>query len=273
MSLSVSVPRYRIFIDESGDHGFKNLNDDSPPGQRYFCLTGCVFKLSKQYQNAVDKIIALKKKYWPNDFEPIILHTDDIKKASGKFSILRNPETRKEFDKDLLEILSEMQFTIICVVLDKLAQKNKYTTCYDPYNFSLEVMLERYCGYLKNVVRSQGDVMCEARNPNLDKKVKKRYIEIFRKGNDKRPKEFFQGSLTSDQIKIKPKIKNIAGLQISDMVGYPIKQKILFEKNRAVNYLGTFNEKIYHAINDKLNRQIYKNQISGYGEIFLDFHS
>lgn len=271
MSQQVSVPQYRIFIDESGDHGLKNLKDDSEPGQRYFCLTGCILKLPEEYQNAVDKIITLKKKYWPNDFESIILHRDEIKRASGEFSLFRNPAIRKEFDVDLLQFLSNIQFTVICAVLDKLAQKNKYKTCYDPYNFSLEVMLERYCGYLKNVVHSQGDVMCEARNPNFDKEVKKKYTEIFQKGNDKWPKEFFQGSLTSSQIKIKPKVKNIAGLQIPDMVGYSIKQKILFENNRVTNYLGTFNERIYHAVNDKINRQIYTDKISGYGEIFLDF--
>ena len=271
MSQQVPVPQYRIFIDESGDHGLKNLKDDSEPGQRYFCLTGCILKIPEEYQNAVAKIITLKKKYWPNDFESIILHTDELKRASGNFSLFRNPGIRKEFDADLLQLLSDIQFTIICVVLDKLAQKNKYKTCYDSYNFSLEVMLERYCGYLKNVVCSQGDVMCEARNPNFDKEVEKKYTEIFQKGNNLHPKEFFQESLTSSQIKIKPKIKNIAGLQIADMVGYPIKQKILFEKNRVMNYLGTFNEKIYRAVNDKINRQIYKNKISGYGEIFLDF--
>ncbi len=271
MSQQVSVPQYRIFIDESGDHGFKNLKDDSEPGQRYFCLTGCILKLPEEYQNAVDKIITLKKNYWPNDFESIILHTAELKRASGKFLLFRDPAIRKKFDAELLQILSEIKFTIICVVLDKLAQKNKYKICYDPYNFSLEVMLERYCGYLKNVVRSQGDVMCEARDSTLGEEVKKKYTEIFRKGNNNWPKDFFQRSLTSSQIKIKPKVKNIAGLQIPDMVGYPIKQKILFENNRVTNYLGTFNEKIYHAVNDKINRQIYTDKISGYGEIFLNF--
>lgn len=62
----------------------------------------------------------------------------------------------------------------------------------------------------------------------------------------------------------------IAGLQIADLLAYPLKEKLFFEKGiRKNNFLNTFNERVYQTVKDKYNRQFFTGRISGYGEVFI----
>ena len=81
-------------------------------------------------------------------------------------------------------------------------------------------------------------------------------------------KQFFQKVLTSREIKLKPKSSNIAGLQVADLLAYPVKQKILME-NKVISSLDDFNKEICGVINSKYNQHAYEGRISGYGWIFL----
>jgi hypothetical protein len=70
-------------------------------------------------------------------------------------------------------------------------------------------------------------------------------------------------TITSKELKIKPKSANIAGLQIADLLAYPLYKYALkfFEiKNESRE---TFNDRILEVIKPK----IYKNgnRIEGYG--------
>jgi hypothetical protein len=49
-----------------------------------------------------------------------------------------------------------------------------------------------------------------------------------------------------------------------------LKEKIFYEKNiRKTNFIGTFNEKVFNAVKDKYNKQLFTGRIKGYGEVFI----
>jgi hypothetical protein len=74
--------RYRLYIDESGDHVFK---DTGQIPHRYLCLMGCWFK-NPNYLQFHDDLEELKKKHFnqhPDD--PVIFHREDIINKRGVF--------------------------------------------------------------------------------------------------------------------------------------------------------------------------------------------
>ena len=81
---------------------------------------------------------------------------------------------------------------------------------------------------------------------------------------------FFQRRLTSKEIKIKPKSSNIPGLQIADLLAYPLREKLLYEKKiRSSNFIGNFSEVVYKAVSSKFRKHPQTGRTAGYGEIFL----
>lgn len=264
----IKVPKYRIYIDEAGDHTYRDLDYVS---HRYLALLGCVFERDNDYKKAAEGMKDIKKKYWPDQDpdRPIIFHREEMVNCKGYFKIFKDGNVRKKFDEDLINYLCGQTFIIINVVLDKKAHMNQYSRPTNPYEYCLKAMLERYCGLL-TFHGTFGDVLAESRGGKEDRQIKEVYQDIYTKGTDFRGKEFFQDTLTSREIKIKPKVADISGLQIADILAYPLKEKLFYEKKiRADNFIGNFNEKIYLAVKDKYNRHMFDGRIKGYGEVFI----
>lgn len=267
MSDLIFSPQSTLYLDESGDHRYDQLNDIS---SRYLCLLGVVFDIQNDYLECDSKLNELKNKYWPgrNPDNPVILHRADIIGKNGPFGILKDASIQKQFDEDLLRWLIDSKFTIINVTLDKKAHLNQYVSAAHPYNYCLHALLERYVFWLSER-NKKGDVIAESRGKE-DRSLKHAYIGIYRNGTSFRNgKDFFQKYLTSGEIKIKPKRANLTGLQVADLMAYPFREKILYEKKiRSTKFLGTYNEVIVTNLKAKL-RKSGSGIVSGYGEVFL----
>src|SRR3972149_1705406 len=108
--------RYRLYIDESGDHVYR-LMADSP--HRFLCLLGCWFR-NPDYLSFHQALEALKTKHFPHHpDEPVVLHREDMLNARKAFKVLRDEERRKAFDADLLEVIAAADFRVVAVVIDK----------------------------------------------------------------------------------------------------------------------------------------------------------
>jgi hypothetical protein len=131
-------------------------------------------------------------------------------------------------------------------------------------------MLERYCGFL-HFTNMKGDVLAEKRGGSEDKQLIEAYKNVYNNGTQFRSQGFFQGVLSSKELKIKSKILNIAGLQIADILAYPLKQEILIENKRIIDLPkeDIFGKRICDIVQSKYNRHIYEGRIYGYGKIFL----
>ncbi len=262
----VEEKRSRIYVDESGDHTYRNLQKQE---NRYLCLIGCIFK-REQYRVFVRKLEDFKQKHLPYDPDfPLILHRSDIINRRGCFGRLCDPTARKKFDSDLLNLIREADFKVIAVVIDKKNHVEKYKElAFHPYHYCLTAILERYCGLL-NFIGGLGDVLAESRGGSEDNQLKEAYRRVYNAGTQYQRPEFFQHVLSSKEAKLRSKRNNIAGLQLADNLAYPVKQSILLEYKKIPDPGNIFGKRICEAIKTKYNKHLYRGHIEGYGRIFI----
>lgn len=261
------MKRYRVYIDESGDHTYYELQDHA---KRYLGLTG-LFIESEYYRTAFQpEMERLKQKHFPhNPDEPVILHREDIMNRRGPFWRLRDAEKEQAFNGDLLQFVEAQDYRIITVVIDKKTHIARYgEAAYHPYHYCLAALLERYCGFL-NFYGAQGDVLAESRGGTEDRQLKEAHRAIYGAGTQWRGRDFFRGALTSSDIKLKQKSRNIAGLQLADLLAHPSKQEILIEERMIDDPGDNFGKRVSQCIRQKYNRQAFDGRIRGYGKILL----
>jgi len=256
--------RYRLHIDESGDHVFRHTDG---PGHRYLCLLGCFMRDDVYFSFHRDLGKFKQRHIAHSPDEPVILHREDIVNRRKCFWRLRDNDARRAFDSDLRALLARTDFRMIAVVIDKRAHQERYANPAHPYHLALGYMLQRYCGYLNHVNR-QGDVMAESRGGKEDRLLKDSYQWVYNRGVFMCKAGLFQSALTSRELKLKPKAANIAGLQLGDLLVHPVRQAILWEKQRIVEAPSRFARNLLEAVDGEFNRHLYDGRVWGYGKVF-----
>ncbi len=253
--------KLRIYIDEVGNNDLGNSANEI---HRFLCLTGVVFNLDYVKTTLTPDIESLKSKYFDNHpDEPIILHRKEILNKKYPFKVLTDPKVENEFNRAFLALLDKWEFKTITVLIDKLEHQRKYTTWrYDPYHYCMAVIFERFHLRLKEkgII---GDMMFESRGGKEDMRLKESYRRIFETGTDWIKPEDIDETITSKDLKIKPKSTNIAGLQVADLLAYPLYRYALKFFNLKEDNRETFNEKILEVIKPKIYRK--GNKLEGYG--------
>jgi hypothetical protein len=258
---------YRLYLDESGDHSYYSIEEEA---KRYLGLTGCIIEAEYYRTTFHPNLESLKRKHFPHDPDyPVILHRKEVIHRKGAFWRLRDNAKLHAFNQDLLEFFERERYVVITVVIDKKTHIERYgAAAFHPYNYCLAAMLERYCGFL-NFFNAHGDVLAESRGKREDKLLESAYTHIFETGTQWRGLDFFQNTLTTRNLKVKPKAANISGVQLADLLAYPSKQDILLENRRIDNIGDVFGRRVCRAIEQKYNRQIYQGRVEGYGKVFL----
>lgn len=176
------MSKQRLYVDEVGNPDLRSAED---PNHRFLSLTGVIFDLDYVAQNLYPEVEELKLKYFgshPDD--PIILHRKEIVNRRYPFHALKDKNVEGRFNVELLRLLSNWEYTVITVVIDKKEHRDLYTTWqYDPYHYCLAVMLERFIFFLEETV-DQGDVLAESRGGAEDMRLKKSYRLLYDKGTD-----------------------------------------------------------------------------------------
>ena len=192
--------RYRIYIDESGDHTYRSFGS---PGRRYLGLTGCIIDLGYYEASFRPELQALKQKHFPRDPDdpPVILHREEILRSKGCFWRLRDPANRNAFDQAILHFFAGQKYVVVTVAIDKKTHIERYgQAAFHPYHFCLAAMMERYCGFL-NFYSAEGDVMIETRHKKENRELQTAYDALLASGTSYRPGQFFSRVLTSKEIK------------------------------------------------------------------------
>ena len=258
--------RYRIYLDESGDHVFRETGDAA---HRYLCLLGCWFH-NPDYLKFHDAIEKFKSEYLPHHpDDPVILHRDDIINARKAFKNLRDVAVRTRFDDALLKIIAAAEFRVIAVVIDKAELRHAYgNAAAHPYHLGLGFLLQRFAGYLNHINRV-GDILGESRGGQEDRLLKESYSRLFERGIWMTRSEVFQSALTSSELKLKPKGANICGLQLADLLGHPVKQWALRRFGHTTEQLAPFAARLMEVIEGKFSRQLYDGRLDGYGVVLF----
>jgi hypothetical protein len=157
---------------------------------------------------------------------------------------------------------------VVAVVIDKFALVSSFgSAAAHPYHLGLGFMLQRFAGFLNHQNRC-GDVMAESRGATEDRLLKDSYTRVYERGAWMVPAQSFQRALTSRQLKLKPKSANIAGLQLADLLGHPVKQWVLRQRSLIDTPPTPFAEQLLNIAIPKLNRHLYRDQVEGYGIVF-----
>jgi hypothetical protein len=217
-------------------------------------------------QTLYPQIEKLKSKYFnSHPDEPIILHRKELVNAKHPFESLREDKIKKQFDEELLRLLTVWDYTVITICLDKKAHKETYSIWrYDPYHYCLALLLERFTFFLEHK-QVQGDVMAESRGGKEDKRLKKSFSGLLEKGTEYILPERFQNVLTSKQLKVKPKSNNVSGLQIADIIAHPSRNEILNDNSLLERPIAPFAQKIIKILKSKY----YQRNGKIYGKKFI----
>lgn len=206
-----------MFLDESGDHSLVKIDNSYP----MFVLAGCIFDLDyiEEMESMVNQI---KIKHFGKT--NLILRSYDIRKQKKDFVCLIDNNKRKSFFNDLDNLINNLKFTVISAAINKTNLKNQYSDPSNPYNLCLQFILERATMFLG---RSGEKMMfrIESRESHNDQKLAEVYEE-FRNT----PQQYFSVEEMKSKLldlSFNQKTQNVSGMQIADLVAYPIGKWVL----------------------------------------------
>lgn len=252
---------YRLYIDETGDHRYKQLDKLE---SRYLGLTGVLF--DKEYYNAIipQQLESLKKQFFKYDPDsPPVLVRSEIAYRKHGFGVLVNAELNIKWETALLALFRELKTQIFTVVIDKKAHIEKYPLeTFDAYIYSLAVLLWRVRGYL-NYKGLQADIIAEARGKVEDANIQRAFDIIRHNGfTHYGTAEGYCQVFPGDKLKFRTKVHNVAGLQLADLIAYGQKLKTLAENNKPYHKPAS---RFTNLLNDTIERQVNK-----YGRYMLE---
>jgi hypothetical protein len=122
-----------MYIDEVGK---SDLGASTDPNHRYLSLTGVIFELEQVSSVVFPVVERLKARYFgshPDD--PVILHRKELVNKKPPFSALGDPAVEAQFNRDLLQLLADLDYVVITAVIDKLEHRRRYAVWrFDPYH-------------------------------------------------------------------------------------------------------------------------------------------
>lgn len=232
---------YIVYVDESGDHSIASINPRYP----LFVLSFCIIRKDTYAHVISPAFRMLKFSIFGHDM--VIFHEHEIRKRLGAFSALGKSQ-REHLLESLSRIIADSEFTIIPIVIDKLALKHFGLDLPHVYHLAMKLGLEQVYKFLclKEQKDLKSHIIFEARG-----RIEDLALEVeFRRVCDRQ--NALKKSLPFEII-LSDKKTNSAGLQLADMIARPIGLSVLrpTQANRAFDIL---REKIY--VEDKTKKQL-----------------
>ena len=209
--LEIPFSDYIVFVDESGDHELRAIDHDYP----VFVLLFAILSKHEYRTQICPEIQKLKFDFWGH--EEIIFHEHEIRKPRGVFAILQKESIRERFHTQLQEQMVKLPVCLVAVVIDKTRYKSQYAEPASPYDYAMEVGLERVFKQLES--RGQGErlthVIVESRGRREDNELELAFRRIVDGQN-------YHHKPLPLEMKLVPKASNSVGLQLTDLMARPI---------------------------------------------------
>ncbi len=241
---------FYLFLDESGDHGLGNIDPQYP----VFVLSG-VLVLETDYRIIEKQLSEIKSKFWGS--KKVIIHSSDIRKCQHEFQILFDLDIKKNFYYSVNSLISSSNYKIIASAINKLKYIQRYgKLSNDVYEVSLSFLIERAIFYLDSVQLPGKNlkIIIEKRGRKEDKKLDEHFQKLCAKGTG-----FVDKSrLAAYQLEISffDKKDDVAGLQLADLIAYPIARYII-DPTRANPAFDILSSKFYTKANKRYGLKIF----------------
>jgi hypothetical protein len=216
-----------VYVDESGDHGMRNVDPNFP----IFVLAFCIFHKRYYSETVAPALQKFKFNHFGHDL--VVLHELEIRKEKGDFAF-QNRRHKEDFLNELTTIIEASNFILISCVIDKIQLRNRSIIPPNPYHVALGFCLETLYEFLQE--KTQVDVMThvvvECRGKKEDNELELEFRRICDGANR------FGIQLPFDVIFADKRV-NSTGLQLADLVARPIGLGVLRPKqvNRAFEVL------------------------------------
>ena len=236
---------HRLYIDESGDHTYRFLDDE----RRFLGITGVLFRRDV-YDPAVPSALEqLKRRHLTYDVDdPPILVRSQIVRRLGAFWRLRDNRARTAWADDLLEFFRTLECDVFTVVIDKRAHYERHgDASTDPYLYAARALLSRVTLRLTEMRASAG-VMAESRGAQEDQVLEQSYQSMREEGEGDLTATQLQAALPSTSLITRKKEFNVAGLQLADLLAYGLKKDILERNRLSLGALGPFTRELNATI-------------------------
>jgi len=175
-----------------------------------------------------DDLIILKQDIF-ND-KDLVFHSIDVRKRKGVFVVLSNRDLAESFYKRFNGFITDSSLQFISVFINKTAHRKKYSFPYDPYEWSIGLIMERFAKVLKED-GAVGKIVVESRGKKEDGLINAAYIRNMYAGT-----AFIKGrtlqSVLGKELVFEPKKENGTGLQLADMMLYPVARAIINDDPR-----------------------------------------
>ncbi len=213
--------KYKLYIDECGDHNLVTFDKNFP----IFTLCGILVPVKNinAFKNDIDK---LKKEFW--NTTDVVLHSRDIRKCEKHFEILFDCQTKSRFYERLNEVLSNKNiYVIVCCAVLKEECIRLYGNDADIYGTALKYVIQRSIFCVDDVDKEGGiiDIIVERRGKREDNALIKYYNKLRFSGMHYVCPERLAAHLGN--FSFSQKSENVFGLQIADLIAYPISRHVL----------------------------------------------
>lgn len=248
--MSDPIKKYYLFIDESGDHGLVTLDPSFP----VFLLCGLITS-EESYIQTRDAINAIKKEFWGN--KEVILHSRDIRKCEKEFQILFNLDLKRNFYTKINDVIENSKYRILASAINKEKYINTYgKLSNDVYELALSFIIERAIFCLDEIkdCKKHLEIIIEKRGKKEDKKLEEHFQRLVSRGTAYVSAERLQE--VGIKITFKDKKENINGLQLADLIAYPIARYVI-EPKRANPAFEVLEKKIYTKNNKRYGLKIF----------------
>jgi hypothetical protein len=241
--------KYYLFIDESGDHGLTMVNPNFP----VFLLCG-VLVASDEYEQVRQSFNKIKHHLWGN--KEVIFHSRDIRKCEKEFAKLFDLEVKKWFYESLNAAIQKHSYAVIASAIRKDIYINRFgKLSNDVYELALSFIIERSVFYLDAMKdNNELEIMIEKRGRKEDKNLDEHFQRLLSRGTGfVAPQRLQEYNL---KITFKRKSENINGLQLADLIAYPIARHVI-EPNRVNLSFEQVESKIYSKNGKRYGLKIF----------------
>lgn len=215
--------KYYLFIDECGDHQLEKFNPSFP------IFTLCGVLISEDKLDGLEKSIKSFKRSFFND-EGVIIHSRDIRKQEKEFSILQYDDIKQRFYGEINSILGQQDvYVIVCCSILKEPFIERFSKGEDVYGLSLKYLIERSIFYMDdNISEGKLNIYIERRGVKQDRALLNYYNRLRATGTKWVTAERLVSRLGNFNFCFKK--ENIIGLQLADLIAYPITRHVLNPK-------------------------------------------
>jgi hypothetical protein len=225
-----------LYLDESGEHNPVVRDPDYP----IFVLGGVI--VDKHYADATltQAVDDFKQEVFGRT--DIVLHTADMSRNRKGFEALRDIAFRDAFYDKMNTLMRRLEYRVVACAIRKddptfqgLAARDLYMVCFDR-------LVDLFCEEIGEV-RDGGIIIAEKRgSPPLDRSLEIEWVNLKTWGTLYTPADVISDRIQA--LNLRPKINNIAGLQMADLVLSPIGR----------HYLGKRDAEDWQIVADKLLR-------------------